>query len=199
MSEQMSELKLVLASTSPFRKELLARLKLPFETVDPEVDETPRPGELPHQMAERLARSKAESVADQFPDALIIGSDQVATLDGLKPIGKPGDMEHAKAQLVASSGREVTFFTGLCLHNTRDSVSWTDVIPYKVHFRELTDQQIENYILLDHPENCAGSFKCESLGVALFQSMEGEDPTSLIGLPLIRLSEWLITAGRSPL
>ncbi len=186
--------KIVLASTSPFRKELLARLQLPFDTASPEVDETRQPDEPPAAMVTRLAEAKARAVADRFPDALIIGSDQCAVL-GEGILGKPGTHEAATRQLLASSGQRVVFHTGLCLLDSDSGETQIDDILYTVHFRRLTEGQIEGYLQKEQPYNCAGSFKSEGLGSALFQRMEGDDPSSLIGLPLIRLVEMLRAAG----
>ena len=186
--------KIVLASTSPFRKELLARLQLPFDTASPEVDETRHPDEPPAAMVTRLAEAKARAVADRFPDALIIGSDQCAVL-GEEILGKPGTHEAAARQLLASSGQRVVFHTGLCLLDSNTGETQIDDILYTVHFRQLTEGQIEGYLQKEQPYNCAGSFKAEGLGAALFQRMEGDDPSSLIGLPLIRLAAMLRAAG----
>ncbi len=186
--------RIVLASTSPFRKELLARLQLPFDTASPEVDETRHPDEPPAAMVTRLAEAKARAVADRFPDALIIGSDQCAVL-GEEILGKPGTHEAAARQLLASSGQRVVFHTGLCLLDSNTGETQIDDILYTVHFRQLTEGQIEGYLQKEQPYNCAGSFKAEGLGAALFQRMEGDDPSSLIGLPLIRLAAMLRAAG----
>lgn len=185
---------LVLASTSPFRRELLERLGLPFSTCAPDVDETPLPGESPAAMVARLARAKAEAVRDRFPDALIIGSDQCAELDG-KILGKPGNHERAVAQLSAASGRSVAFHTGLCLLDTGSGERQEAVEPFRVHFRTLGREEIEDYVRREQPYGCAGSFKSEGLGIALFERMEGDDPTALIGLPLIRLCRMLVHIG----
>lgn len=182
--------KLVLASTSPFRRELLGKLGLQFSTASPEVDETPRPGENADALVKRLAEAKARAVASEYPDALIIGSDQVAILDE-QILGKPGEHDRAVAQLKAASGRAVTFLTGLCLFNSASGHAQTLVEPFKVVFRELSERQIENYLRREKPYNCAGSFKSEGLGIALFQRLEGDDPNALIGLPLIRLTQML--------
>lgn len=181
---------LVLASTSPFRKALLEKLGIPFATISPEVDETPARDETPEQLVYRLAIAKAQAVAGQFPNALIIGSDQVAIIDG-QILGKPGSHDKAVQQLRQASGKTVTFLTGLCLYNSRTDHSQSEVIPFKVHFRNLSDAQIENYLQREQPYNCAGSFKSEGLGIALFEKLEGDDPNSLIGLPLIALIKML--------
>lgn len=185
---------LVLASTSIYRKELLARLGLSFETVAPEVDETPRPDEAPERLVRRLAEAKARAAAVRFPDALIIGSDQVAVIEGLI-LGKPGDHPRAAAQLRAASGRRMKFLTGLCLLNSRRDTVEVDVIPVGVAFKSLSDAEIENYLRRERPYHCAGAFKSEALGIALCERIEGDDPTALIGLPLIRLTAMLAAQG----
>lgn len=192
----MSDLKqpVILGSTSPYRKELLERLRLPFETAAPDIDETALNGETPEALVARLARGKAEAVAVKHPGALIIGSDQVATLDGAI-IGKPGNHDAATGQLQRASGRTVTFFTGLCLLNAVTGVSQCEVVPFRVTFRSLTAAQIEHYLQREQPYNCAGSFKSEGLGVALFERMDGDDPSALMGLPLIRLTRMLEREG----
>ncbi|HHC72965.1 MAG TPA: septum formation inhibitor Maf [Thiotrichales bacterium] len=185
---------LILGSTSPFRRELLERLAIPFETDSPEVDESRLGGETPELLVRRLAESKARAVGLRHPDALVIGSDQVAVLEG-EVMGKPGSPERAAEQLRRASGRTVTFLTGLCLLNTATDRAQVDVIPFEVTFRELDDGRIRRYLAHDRPWNCAGSFKSEGLGIALFRRMSGEDPTALIGLPLIRLVEMLAAEG----
>jgi septum formation protein len=180
--------KIVLASTSPFRRELLARLGLPFEIADPAVDETSRPGETPEATALRLSEEKARAGASRFPDALIIGSDQVACLDG-QIFGKPGTHENAVRQLQTMRGRSVNFFTGLCLFNARTGVAHLRGVPTLVTFRNLSDTEIENYLRKERPYNCAGSAKSEGLGIAVIARMDGEDPNALIGLPLISLCD----------
>lgn len=187
-------MKLILASTSPYRRELLSRLKLPFEVCSPEVDETPLPGEAPEQTAYRLAIAKAQSPSKDFPDALIIGSDQVATLDGLQ-LGKPHTHDNAVRQLTMMRGRSVVFHTALCLYNSRTGNTQAKEIPFTVHFRNLSDVQIESYLTKEQPYNCAGSAKSEGLGIALIERMEGDDPNALIGLPLIALIEMLNNEG----
>lgn len=186
--------KLILASSSPFRRELLARLQIPFESIAPDIDETPEPGETPQQLVERLALEKARAIADQYPRAVVIGSDQVA-MHGDNIVGKPGSHEEAVNQLHEASGRAVTLYTGLALVRQQPEFSLHELVPFTVVFRELTDQQIENYLGKDQPYNCAGSVKSESLGVALFERFEGDDPNALIGLPLIRLVRMLEKAG----
>ncbi|HSJ47551.1 MAG TPA: Maf family nucleotide pyrophosphatase [Gammaproteobacteria bacterium] len=185
---------IVLASTSPFRRELLSRLAIPFEIVSPEVDESPLPGETPEAMVQRLSEAKARAGAAQFPRALVIGSDQVAVVDG-EVLGKPGDHERARAQLQKLSGRTVSFLTGLCLYNAASEMAETRLVPFRVRFRTLDEARIERYLRREQPYNCAGSFKSEGLGITLFKAMEGDDPTSLIGLPLITLTSLLAKAG----
>ncbi len=184
---------LILASTSRYRRELLGRLGLAFDVARPETDETPQPGEAPAKLAWRLAEAKAAAVAAQRPDAWVIGSDQVAEFDGL-PIGKPGGREAAIAQLGAMSGREVRFCTGLCvLRDGQAALSELDVTV--VRFRELGASEIERYVDAEQPFDCAGSFKSEGLGIALFEAIESRDPTALIGLPLIATARLLRRAG----
>lgn len=186
--------KLVLASTSPYRKTLLEKLQLAFDTAAPDADETPLSDESPEQLVARLAEAKARSLAEQFPNALIIGSDQVAVMDG-KIVGKPGNHANAVAQLKRAAGKRVVFLTGLCLYNTLSQRTQIEVVPFSVIFRPLTDSQIENYLQREQPYNCAGSFKAEGLGIALFERLEGDDPNTLIGLPLIRLIHMLESEG----
>ena len=186
--------RLILASSSPFRRELLARLMIPFEVVAPEVDETARPGELPQALVERLAIAKAQAVAAKHPQALIIGSDQVAVHAG-EIVGKPLTHERAVAQLKIASGKTVTLYTGLALINSATGRVQSEVVPYRVLFRSLSDAQIENYLRKEQPYHCAGSVKSEGLGVALLERFEGEDPATLIGLPLIRLIRMLEHEG----
>jgi septum formation protein len=195
MNNPTSPLPIVLASTSPFRRELLSRLALPFETAAPDIDESRRPHEPPLDMVRRLSEAKARAGAPAC-QALVIGSDQVATV-GDDVLGKPGTHERAAAQLRHLSGRSVTFLTGLCLLNTATDEVQVEVIPFRVHFRTLSEEQIERYLRHDEPYNCAGSFKSEGLGITLFERMEGDDPTALVGLPLIRLTDMLTRAGVS--
>lgn len=183
-------LPLVLASSSDYRRELLQRLKLPFICSSPEIDEQAHQGETPMQLVRRLAEEKARAVRDNFPQHLIIGSDQVAVL-GDEILGKPHDMQRATAQLQAASGRSVSFLTGLTLLNSQTGHCQVDCVSFTVHFRELDDQQIKRYLDAEQPFDCAGSFKSEGLGVSLFRNTEGSDATSLIGLPLIRLVDML--------
>lgn len=187
-------LPLVLASTSPYRRELLGRLGLAFTTCSPETDEARRDGEAASDLVLRLSEAKARAGAAQGEPALVIGSDQVAVV-GDNVLGKPGTVERACAQLAQLSGQQVTFLTGLCLYNSAQQRVQLDVVPFKVVFRTLSAQQIENYVRREQPLNCAGSFKSEGLGVALFERMEGDDPTALIGLPLIRLVSMLEAEG----
>lgn len=185
---------LVLASTSIYRKELLGRLGLPFITATPDVDETPFSGEPPQQLVRRLAEAKARAVSTRHPGALIIGSDQVAVIDG-HIVGKPGDHARAAAQLRMASGRRLEFLTGLCLLNTTTDRAQVDMVAFGVVFRTLDDEQIERYLSREQPYHCAGSFKSEKLGIALCERFDGDDPTALIGLPLIRLVRMLEAEG----
>lgn len=169
---------------------------MPFETTSPDVDETALPNESPQALVQRLAEQKARAVADRFPDALIIGSDQVAVLDG-EIIGKPGDHADAVRQLRNASGRTVRFLTGLCLFNAASGTARSEVVPFEVTFRQLSGAQIERYLKHEKPYNCAGSFRSEALGIALFEKMRGDDPNTLIGLPLIRLISLLENEGFS--
>jgi septum formation protein len=187
---------IILASSSPFRRELLTRLELPFSVVSPDVDESPLENETPQATALRLAQLKAHKVAESHSNALVIGCDQVATLDDLQ-IGKPGTHAKAFKQLQMLRGRKVTFHSALCLYNAQSKRMQAEVVPYLVEFRQLTDAQIENYLLKEQPYQCAGSAKSEGLGIALIQSMEGSDPNALIGLPLIALTNMLMNEGIS--
>ena len=189
---------IILASTSPYRRELLARLGLPFTVANPQTDETPLPGETPENLALRLAEAKARAVAGEFPDALIIGSDQVATVDS-KIYGKPGNHARAVEQLRELSGKTVNFFTGLCLYNARTGQAEVRGVPTLVGFRQLSDSEIENYLQREPAYNCAGSAKSEGLGIALLSSMQGDDPNALVGLPLIALCNLLRNQGVSVL
>ncbi len=188
-------MQLVLASSSPYRRALLERLQLPFRTASPDVDESPLPGESPRALASRLARTKAQSLQETFPRSLIIGSDQVATIDDRTPIGKPGIVDRAREQLRASSGRTVVFYTGLSVLNTASGDHEHLVDRYEIQFRTLTDQEIDHYLKREEPLDCAGSFKAEGLGSALFERHHGADPTALIGLPLIALCRCLAAQG----
>lgn len=184
---------LILASTSPFRRELLTRLKLSFITAAPGIDESRRQDENAAALVRRLAAAKARAIGASHK-GLIIGSDQVATV-GDDILGKPGTHERAMEQLRQLSGQTVTFLTGLCLLNSDTGFTQLDVIPFRVCFRQLDDARIDRYLHQDQPYNCAGSFKSEGLGITLFERMEGDDPTALIGLPLIRLTGMLASAG----
>jgi septum formation protein len=177
-------MELVLASTSPYRRALLERLGVPFSVAGPAVVEAPLPGERPDAMAARLARAKAHAVAGAFPSALILGSDQVAECDG-RLLGKPGDHERAAVQLRALSGREALFHTAVCLYNAGTRAMGERVVPSRVRFRALDDALIERYLRKERPYDCAGSAKAEGLGIALIERIEADDPTALIGLPLI--------------
>jgi len=185
---------LILASTSPYRKKLLQRLQIPFSCLAPNVDETAQMGETAPDLVARLALAKATSIAHQNPGALIIGSDQLATLDG-QIIGKPGGHEAAIAQLTACSSREVTFYTAIALLDESNGGAKVHVEPFTVHFRKLTATQVENYLNIEKPYDCAGSFKCEGLGIALFSGLTGNDPTALEGLPLISIVTMLNDSG----
>ncbi|MCX7674074.1 MAG: Maf family nucleotide pyrophosphatase [Thiobacillaceae bacterium] len=187
-------MKLVLASTSPYRRELLARLKVPFEVAAPRVDETPLPGERPDATALRLAVAKAHAVAAEHPDALIIGSDQVALLEG-EQLGKPGTHAQAVAQLTRMRGKTLEFHTALAVLNSRSGRVQTAVVPVRLIMRQYTDAQIEAYLRKDRPYDCCGSAKSESLGIALIARFDTEDPTALVGLPLIKLTEMLADEG----
>ena len=184
---------LILASTSPFRRELLARLGIRFETAAPDVDESPLQDETPDTLVRRLSEAKARAVGAGC-NGLVIGSDQVATT-GTDILGKPGTHERAAAQLQQLSGKRVTFHTGLCLLDSASGALQLDVVTYGVVFRQLDAERIERYLQHDRPYNCAGSFKSEGLGITLFERMEGDDPTALVGLPLIRLTSMLAEAG----
>lgn len=177
---------LILGSSSPFRKALLEKLDLSFESDSPDIDETPLKNEKPEDMVARLAKLKALAIAERHPNALIIASDQCATLDG-EIIGKPGEHDKAVEQLTKASGRAVTFYTSLCVLDSGTEQTEELVEPFHVYFRELGESQIENYLKKEEPYNCAGSFKSEGLGIALFERLEGKDPNTLIGLPLIEL------------
>jgi septum formation protein len=187
-------LPLILASSSPYRREVLSRLGVEFSSVSPDIDESPRDGESPQALVARLAESKAQAVAESHPKGLIIGSDQVATLDGII-LGKPGNHERAVEQLTLASGRRITFHTGLCLLNSETGESQVRCEPFSVEFRDLSGEEIENYLRKEQPYNCAGAFKSEGLGICLFKRMEGDDPASLIGLPLIQLVDMLRNEG----
>lgn len=188
---------LILGSTSRYRRELLSRLRLPFETATPQVDETPRPGEAPHTLALRLALEKARDVAARHPQAVVIGSDQVADLDG-EPVGKPGTHERAVAQLTRMSGRTVVFQTAVAVVRAATGFERVELAPVRVRFRPLSAQEIERYLRLEQPYDCAGSAKSETLGIALLDAIDSDDPTALVGLPLIRTCTLLRQAGLDP-
>ena len=194
-----SQLRLILASTSRYRRELLERLRIPFDVVPPQVDETPLAAEPPSALSERLALAKAQAVARLHPQALVIGSDQVADLDGV-PIGKPGDHGRAVQQLKAMRGRKVVFHTALAVVRPSTGYVGTARVPVDVHFRaDLSDGQIEAYLRAEQPYDCAGSAKAEGLGITLLDAIRSDDPTALIGLPLIRTCALLRAAGLDPL
>ncbi len=190
----MNSKPLILASTSPYRRQLLERLKLPFSVASPQIDESPLPGEMPRELVLRLSERKARAVTAGQASALIIGSDQVAVLNG-EILGKPGDRRNAIIQLQKCSGGSVVFHTGLCLLDAGSGDIQLDDVLFEVKFRDLALQQIERYIDHEEPFDCAGSFKAESMGISLFEYMRGDDPTALIGLPLIRLTRMLNDAG----
>ncbi len=187
-------MKLILGSTSPFRRELLHKLGLSFDVDTPDIDESMQPGEQPEEFVQRLAVEKAKAVAVRHADALVIGSDQIACL-GSDILGKPGTRDKATAQLTMASGKKVTFYTGLCLFNSSNRNLQVVCEPFHVYFRDLSREQIERYLDAEEPYNCAGSFKSEGLGISLFERLEGDDPNALIGLPLIRLITMLQQEG----
>jgi septum formation protein len=185
---------IILASTSPYRRRLLERLQFTFRCVPPEVEEIPLHGEAPAMVAQRLAQLKARSVAERYPDAVVIGSDQIASIEGAV-LGKPGNFARATEQLRRCSGRDVQFYTALALVCRDRDMERFHVEPFRVRFRTLNEKQIANYLRREQPYDCAGSFKVEGLGIVLFEGMTGNDPTSLEGLPLIKLTELLADAG----
>ena len=187
---------LILASSSPYRRELLSRLKIPFVSISPDIDETPASGETPRALALRLAQTKAQVIAAQYPGTLVIGADQVASLHG-SPLGKPGNHASAQRQLRALSGQSVIFHSAMAV--VRDQHIQTVEVPTTCVFRSLSDVAIDRYLRIDTPYDTAGSAKAESLGIALMQSMESSDPTSIIGLPLIALTRLLTEFGLDPL
>lgn len=189
---------ILLASSSTYRRQLFSRLGLPFEYGAPNIDEAILPGETADQLVARLAQAKASALARPYTNTLIISSDQVAVIDK-QIIGKPYTYERAFAQLRAASGNTVHFKTGLCLLNSSSGRSQLAVEAFSVSFRPLTDEQIDSYLQREQPYDCAGSFKCEGLGIALFTKMAGNDPNTLIGLPLIRLTDMLMNEGIDPL
>jgi septum formation protein len=185
---------LVLGSTSRYRRELLERLHIPFEVAAPDVDETPQPGEAPRALAERLALAKARAVAVAFPGAVVIGSDQVADLEG-EPLGKPGSHEKAVAQLRRMRGRTVVFQTAVAVVCIESGYEAQSLAAVNVKFRDLSDDEIEHYLRIEQPYDCAGSAKSEGLGIALLESIDNDDPTALVGLPLIRTCRLIQAAG----
>jgi len=189
-------MKIILSSTSPFRKALLERLNIEFSCESPNIDEAPLNNESVDEMVVRLAIAKAQEVSSKHNDALIIGSDQSAVLNGEK-LSKPGNFDNAFAQLSNASGQKITFQTGLCLLNSKTGNIQSTCVPYTVVFKTLTPKMIKNYLLKEEPYNCAGSFKSEALGIALFERFEGSDPNALIGLPLIELVNFLGNEGVS--
>ncbi len=193
MSSSISR-KLILGSTSPYRRELLGRLRIPFEVAAPEVDETPQASETPRQLACRLAMAKARAVATQFPACVVIGSDQVADLDG-QTLGKPGNHARATTQLQQMRGKTVIFQTAVAVVCLETGFAQMDLAQVKVLFRDLSDAEIETYLQAETPYDCAGSAKSEGLGIALLESIENDDPTALVGLPLIRTCRMIQAAG----
>ncbi len=185
---------LILASTSPYRRQLLEKLRLDFSAEVPDCDETALPGETAPQLVQRLALEKARSVARRHRQAWVIGSDQVCSIDG-RILGKPGSTDAAQAQLAAASGRRVTFYTGLCLYDAASGHYQLDCDPFHVHFRPLSADTIARYVAAEQPLDCAGSFKSEGLGICLFERLEGRDPNSLVGLPLIGVVDMLHAWG----
>ncbi|MFZ4286987.1 Maf family nucleotide pyrophosphatase [Variovorax sp. HJSM1_2] len=184
----------VLGSTSRYRRELMQRLRIPFDVADPGVDETPLANESPRDLALRLALAKAQAVAQRFPNAVVIGSDQVADLNG-EPIGKPGDHARATAQLRRMRGQSLVFQTAVAVVCQATGFSQSALAPVRVRFRDLSDAEIESYLLAEQPYDCAGSAKSEGLGISLVEAIESDDPTALVGLPLIRTCQLLRAAG----
>jgi septum formation protein len=191
---ELASKKLILGSTSTYRRALLERLRIPFSVQSPEVDETPLAGETPADLACRLALAKAQAVASRFPDCVVIGSDQVADLDGIA-LGKPGNFERALVQLQQMSGKTVIFQTAMAVVCRQSGFCEQALAPVKVTFRTLSEEEIVNYLRIEEPYDCAGSAKSEGLGIALLESIESDDPTALVGLPLIRTSRMLRAAG----
>lgn len=189
---------IVLASSSPARKNLLAKLQLPFIAAAPDIDETPRENETATALVQRLAEAKAQALAIAYPQHLIIGSDQVCVMEG-HIVGKPYTAENAVAQLLAARGKRITFYTGLALLNSTTGACQTCCETFSVDFRPLTEQEIRNYVQKEQPLQCAGSFKSEGLGITLFEQLNGKDPNTLVGLPLITLCEMLRHEGCNPL
>ena len=194
MNQALTPRPVILGSTSRYRRELMQRLRLPFEVVAPEVDETPLPGESPEALARRLARAKAFAVAQRHPHAVVIGSDQVADLAG-QPLGKPGEHDRAVQQLRQMRGRTVIFQTALAVVCLATGFEQVDLAEVRVVFRDLSDEEIQSYLQAEKPYDCAGSAKSEGLGIALLESIENDDPTALVGLPLIRTARMLRAAG----
>lgn len=194
MEKQSIPLPLILGSSSVYRRELLQRLQIPFETVSPEIDETPLHGETPDATALRLAKAKASKIAATYPDALIIGADQVAVLNGMQ-LGKPLNHANAFQQLRFMQGKEVMFYTAISLLNSRSNHMQARGIPFRIKFRQLSDRQILNYLNKEQPYHCAGSAKSEGLGIVLIERMTGDDPNALIGLPMITLVDMLANEG----
>ncbi|MDQ7972958.1 MAG: Maf family nucleotide pyrophosphatase [Rhodocyclaceae bacterium] len=184
----------ILGSTSRYRRDLMSRLRLPFDVQAPEVDETPQPGEAPADLAVRLALAKAHAVAARFPDSVVIGSDQVADLHG-EPLGKPGDHDRATAQLRRMRGQTLIFQTAVAVVCHATGFVQQDIAPVRVVFRDLSDAAIEHYLRAEQPYDCAGSAKSEGLGIALLEAIDSDDPTALVGLPLIRTCRMLRAAG----
>lgn len=185
---------LVLGSTSVFRKSILEKLNLPFECAKPNIDETALTDESPQALVERLAVEKAQAVVSNFPNSLIIGSDQVAVCEG-EILGKPHNFDNGVKQLTKFSNKEVTFYTGLCVYDSSNDKTLSLVEPFIVHFNKLSQAEVESYLKAEQPYNCAGSFKSEGLGICLFKKLEGDDPNTLIGLPLIKLVSLLKQHG----
>ncbi|MCG7533640.1 nucleoside triphosphate pyrophosphatase [Pseudoalteromonas sp. OOF1S-7] len=185
---------LILASSSPFRQQILAKLCLPFDSFSPDINESGHPQEAPADLVARLSESKARVAHQHYSNGLVIGSDQIALFND-QILGKPHTVENAHAQLKQFSGQVVTFLTGLCVYQLETRRAVTKVVPFNVHFRQLTDAQIEHYVAKEQPLNCAGSFKSEGLGICLFDKLEGDDPNTLIGLPLIELTKSLAEFG----
>ncbi|WP_428240973.1 Maf family protein [Gynuella sp.] len=190
---------IILASTSSYRAELLKRINIAFIQAAPSCDETQLSRESPNHLALRLAEEKAKSLTSEFANHLIIGSDQVATIDQINPIGKPGNLANAARQLKQQSGKTVFFYTGLCVLNSATGISYSDIVTTTVRFRHLSDTMIENYLNMEDPSQCAGSFMSESLGICLTEAIHSDDPTSLIGLPMIKLVEFLSFQNSNPL
>jgi septum formation protein len=188
-------MKLILASTSRYRRELLERLHVSFDAIPPGIDETAHPNERPGPLSLRLSIEKAAAVSEAHPDAVVIGSDQTASIDGLQSIGKPGTHERAVAQLRAASGQALVFHTSMAVMRTRDRFQRTITVDTRIRFRVLTEQEIEAYLQAEKPYDCAGAAKCEGLGISLLDSIESSDPTAIIGLPLIALAGQLREAG----